>query len=53
MLSCEISKSYNKPPRKGTVRYEIAKRRKEAEKKRPLPDIKDEMIGNARIIKEK
>ncbi len=40
-----------KKPRKGTVRYEIAKRRKEEEQKRPEPKIKDERYGNARIIR--
>jgi hypothetical protein len=44
--------SYGKPPRKGSVADLAAKRRKEQDRKTPPIELKDQMVGNAKVTKD-
>jgi hypothetical protein len=44
--------SYGKPPRKGSVADLAAKKRKEQEKGKMPIEPKDQMVGNAKVVKE-
>lgn len=45
--------SYGKKPRKGTVAYNAAQQRKKDEKNKKPIEPKDQMVGNAKITKDK